>query len=341
MARALLNAPAMRTAILVLLAAAAGCTDAVSTEPSSPNLLRGDDKADSGAPLWAGLPSVTIERYASDPCNDGRTALDDTPVAYDEWARERAAIRNVCFEVWSPGITDWDNPDFWKQLDVQVHYRFGDTGPEHTAYVNSIDRRGHNRRYAWALDTSLDPTGHAPSLPEIQVPFTVQAVANGYATVQADMHFWFTVNGRVLNSASNHPFTIRYTGYARVGQLTADPNGLVLYDIVTCNGARFGSGAGYFIADIRDAGAIAQLWDSSLLYGANAGAAAQIFEVTYPQEFPVAGETLPGFRDDAGVWITPSGSTMKVELDAYDRTAGATRRLTATFTGCTSATTTN
>jgi hypothetical protein len=331
----------MRTVAFAMLAALAGCAADASTEPTAPDQLRGDDKADGGGPLWAGLTSITIERYASDPCNNGRTPLGDEPVVYDEWARERAAIRNVCFEVWSPGVTDWDNPDFWKQLDVQVHYRFGDTGAEHTAYVNSIDRRGNNRRYAWALDYALDPTVHAPSLPEIQMPFTVLAADSGYATVQADMQFWFTVNGRVLESASGHPFTIRYTGYVRYGQLTPDPNGRVLYDLVTCDGARFGSGAGYFVADVRDPAAIAQLWDSSLLYGANAGGSAQIFEVTYPEEHPVAGEALPGFRDDAGVWITPSGSTMKVELDAYDRSAGATRRLTATFTGCTSATTTN
>ena len=341
MARALLFGAAMRHLAYALLAAgvAAGCTDAASSEPSAPNQLRGDDKADGGGPLWAGLTSITIERYTSDPCDDGKNGLGDEPVVYDEWARERAGIRNVCFEVWSPGVTDGDNPDFWKQLDVEVHWQFG-SGPEQHAYVNSIDRRGNNRRYAWALDYSLDPTVYTPSLAEVKVPVTVVSTSQGYAQVQADMHFWFTVNGRVLNSPSNHPFTIRYEGYLRVGQLTPSATGNVLYDIVTCSGARFGSGAGYFAADIRDPGAIAQLWDGSVLYGAGVASTGSVLEAIYPEQIAVAGQSLPGFRDDAGVSITPDGSTMTMTLDAYDPAAGTTRHLSTTFTGCT-ATATN
>src|ERR1043165_4490390 len=130
---------------LCLALALAGCVDeAPSSEPTEPNQLRGDDKADGGGPLWAGLTSITFERYTQDPCDyPNPHAFGDDPAHYDEWVRERAAFRNICFEVWSPGVTDWDNPDFWKQLDVQAYYRYGHAGAFKMAYVPSIDRRGN------------------------------------------------------------------------------------------------------------------------------------------------------------------------------------------------------
>ncbi len=315
----------------VLLAACAASPSTGSTEPTAPNQLRGDDKADGGGPLWAGLTSYTIERYTTDPCDDGRNALGDDPVTYDEWARERAGIRNICFEVWDPGVTDWDNPDFWKQLDVEVHYRYGTSGAEQTAYVPSIDRRGNNRRYAWALDTSLDPTMYVASLPEMKVPVTIMSTSAGWVEVQADLQLWFTVNGRVLDSPSNHPFTIRYSGSVRIGQLDASATGYVLHDEVTCNGAHIGTGAGFFAADITDASAVAAL-TANVYYGVGVAGTAPL-SITFGSEQMVAGQTLPGYVDPAGLHITPDGSTMTVTLDVYDAATGP-RQLTATLTGC-------
>ena len=138
--------------LLLATAVAGGCAATTPSQaPSSPNQLQSDGKADGSRRSWAGLVSITFERYAHDPCDNGAHALGDDAVVYDEWARQRAGVRNICFEVWSPGVTDTDNPDYWKLLDVQVHYRFGD-GDWQTAYVPSIDRRGNNRRYAWSLD---------------------------------------------------------------------------------------------------------------------------------------------------------------------------------------------
>lgn len=328
---------------LALLAAcfAVGCVDAgTESEPTAPNQLRGDDKSDDSSPLWAGLTSVTIERYASDPCNDGRNALGDAPLEYGDWARQRATVRNICFEVWSPGVTDWDNPDYWQQLDVQVHYRYGSTGEFQWKHVNSIDRRGNNRRYAFALEFSLDPTVYAASVAAIKAPIEILSESGEWARVAANLELYFTVNGRVLNAPSNKPFTVRYTNYARIPHLAPNPNGFVLHDIVTCgNGAaRFGSGAGYFVADIRDAAAIATLGagiNGSWIYGApTALSAPDLLSFTYSSQMPSTGEALPGFGDHGSVKITPSGSTMRVEMPIYDRALGRSRQVSHTFTGC-------
>jgi hypothetical protein len=323
----------------------ASCTDAGdSGEPSAPNQLQGDDKADGG-PLWAGLTSITLERYTSDPCSNGAHALGDAPVIYDDWARTRAEVRNICFEVWQPGVTDWDNPDFWQQLDVRAYYRFGHTGAFESTYVNSIDRRGNNRRYAFSLDYSLDPTINVGSVAAMQVPFSIlnesaSSSSEKWAYVSADLEIYFTVNGRILKSPSNKSFTISYQNYLREPTLAPQDAGYVLHDIVTCDqgAARFGSGAGFFAADIRDAAGIADLasgLDGSLIYGAAmAKANSGVLSMIYSNQVAVAGETLPGFSSSTGLLITPSGSTMRVDIDVYDRALGATRVVSHTFTGC-------
>lgn len=327
----------MRSLALALLLV--GCVDEASTtEPTSPNLLRDGGKADDGMVLWAGLTSATFTRYAPDPCNDGQHALPDV-VHYDDYVRQRATLRNVCFEVWSPGITDWDNPDFWKQLDVQVHYRFGD-GPYQHAYVSSIDRRGNNRRYAWSVDWSLDPLGQSSSLASIKAPLTIISESETYASVEADMEFYFTVNGRVLNNWANQSFVVRYSGYAYKPQLAANDDGYVLHDIVTCEGGkvRLGSGAGFFAADIRVPAVVDALGaglDGSLIYGVPTARGSENLSFTYGSQLAIApGQTLPGFSDHGGLRIVPDGTTMTIELDAYDRALGRSRVLSATVAGC-------
>jgi hypothetical protein len=328
---------------LAILLVLAGCVDLTGGgPPSAPNQLASDGKADDGTPLWAGLTSVTFERYAADPCDDGAHALGDDPVVYDEWVRERAELRNLCFEVWSPGITDTDNPDYWKLLDVQVHYRFGN-GAWQTQYVPSIDRRGNNRRYAWSIDWSLDPLANAASLVAVGAPLTIVSEGDGYATVSKDLEVYFTVNGRELKSASGHSFTVRYEGEAREPSLAPNPAGYVLHADVSCQGGALvmGSGAGFFAVDIRDPAAIATLGaglDGSMIYGtpvAVSGApGSQVLSGTFSSESTDAGASLPSYRDPGGTRIYPDGTSMHVEVDAYDRATGAIRTLATTFTGC-------
>ncbi|HEY5935067.1 MAG TPA: hypothetical protein VIU61_10540 [Kofleriaceae bacterium] len=315
------------------------CTDPVELEgPTAPNQLSGDDKADGG-PLWAGLTSVTLERWVADPCNDGRRELGDAPVIYDTWARQRAAIRNICFEVWKPGVTDTDNPDYWRLLDVQVHFRHGSSGPFEMAYVNSIDRRGNNRRYAWALEIQHDPTAYVASLPQMTAPFRILSESGDWAFVESDLEFYFTVNGRKLETPSGNRFVIRYQEYLRTPKLPHSETGYVLHDIVTCEqgAVRFGSGAGFFAADIRSPAAVAALGagaDGSLIYGSPVASNGTLLSMTYGTQVAVPGEALPGFVDAGGLRIEPQGSTMRVELDVYDRALAVTRQLSATLTGC-------
>lgn len=324
---------------LALLAVlAAGCaTDETGAEPTEQNLLE-DDKSDAADPLWAGLTSITIERWVNDPCNDGRNAFGDTPYVYGSWARERAGIRNICFEVWKPGVTDWDNPDFWTQLDVQVHYRYGSSGPFQNAYVNSDGRRGNNRRYVWSLSYQLDPTTYVPSVPQMKAPFRILSVSNGWAFVEADMEVYFTVNGRALETPSQKPYTIRYQGSVRAPTLAAQPGGYVLHDVVSCEGGkvRFGSGAGYFAADLDHAKAapLAAGLDGSLVYGVGVAKSGQMVQMIYSSQQTVPGQALPAWVDVGGMRILPNGTQMKVELDVYDRAMNAKRVLAATFDGC-------
>jgi hypothetical protein len=328
--------------IICLLLAAACATEADVSDPTAPNLLEADDKADGSDPLWAGLTSITIERYAADPCNDGRNGFGDEPYVYGSWARERAAIRNICFEVWSPGVTDWDNPDFWQQLDVQAHVRYGSSGPFQASYVDSNGRRGNNRRYAFALQYSMDPTIYVGTLPNLEAPFRILSESNGWAFVEVDMEVYFTVNGRALKTPAQKPYTIRYQNYVRTPSLAANANGYVLHDIVTCEGGavRFGSGAGFFAADMNHAKAapLAAGLDGSLIYSVGFAKAGQMVQKTYGSQITVAGQALPGFTD-TGLRITPSGTQMTVAVDVYDRALAAKRTLSATFSGCVKATT--
>jgi hypothetical protein len=329
----------------ILLVLVAGCVDQAAgggDEPTAPNQLASDDKADGGGPLWAGLTSVTLERYAPDPCDDGVHALGDDPIVYDDWVRQRAGVRNICFEVWSPGITDVDNPDYWKLLDVQAHYRFG-TGPWQMQYVPSIDRRWHNRRYAWSIDYALDPLANAASLVAVGAPLSILSEDNGWAMVSKDLEVYFTVNGRELESPSGHSFTVRYEGQAREPSLAPNDAGYVLQDQVTCQGGalHLGWGAGYFAIDIRDQAAVATLGaglDGSMIYGTpvvvSGPAGSRIFSGTFSSETHDPGETLPAVRDAGGTRVYPQGTAMHVEVDAYDRASGTVKTLSATFTGC-------
>ncbi len=323
---------------MCLLLAAACATDAPDLgDPTEPNLLEADDKADGADPLWAGLTSITIERYVTDPCNDGRTAFGDEPYIYGSWARERAGIRNICFEVWKPGITDWDNPEFWQQLDVQAHVRYGGAGPFQASYVDSNGRRGNNRRYAFALQYAMDPMINVGTLANMKAPFRVLSESNGNAFVETDMEVYFTVNGRALKTPAQKPYTIRYQGYLRTPTLAPNPSGYVLHDIVTCEGGavRFGSGAGFFAADMSHAKAapLAAGLDVSLIYAVGFARSGQMVQTTYGSQITVAGQALPGFTD-LGLRITPSGTQMTVEVEVYDRTLQAKRTLSATFSGC-------
>lgn len=170
-----------------------------------------DDPAVCAAPSppdWMGNVVARISRDSSHACNGGVSMGD--PLRYDPWARERAAVRNLCFEVWEPGVTDWDNPDQWRLLDVQVHFRFGADAPWQSAWVNALDHVGNNARYAMDL-SSLDPFRPHQCLPSLPLELVEQPGGN---LARATAQLFFTVNGAPLRPAATEAWHVAFEQYA-------------------------------------------------------------------------------------------------------------------------------
>ncbi|HEY3447646.1 MAG TPA: DUF6209 family protein [Myxococcales bacterium] len=157
-----------------------------------------------GAVGWIGNADLAISRGGAGPC-DG-AALGDG-FTYDTWTRQRAAYRNLCFQVWKQGTTDFANPNLWQQIDVQVHFRYGPDLPWQTAYVPSFDRVGNNARYKLDLG-SLDPFR---SYYCTQEPYAKSA--DGQYD-QASMEFFVVANGVPLKKADGSNFTGTYLDYS-------------------------------------------------------------------------------------------------------------------------------
>ena len=170
-------------------------------------------KPAASEPGWVGNTRYVMSRQTCNgPCESDMRAVQGE-ILYDTWSRQRAAIRAIYFEVWKDGVTTFDNPDLWKQLDVQMHSRVGSSGPFTTAYVGFDRRTGNNARYAVDL-TALDP---------IKGMFTIQNAAdcpafplsapidNGY--VDATVELYFTVNGVELRPAPGAAYRVRYQNY--------------------------------------------------------------------------------------------------------------------------------
>ncbi len=153
---------------------------------------------------WIGNAVVAISRAAGAPCDDGVPMGDG--FTYGTWARQRAARRNVCFEVWQQGVTDRANPDIWQQIDVQVHYRYSANDAWQSAYVSMVDRVGNNARYA------LDLSGLDPFRPYHCTTEAYAASANGQYD-EAGLEFYFTANGSTLVAGSGASFRGTYQDY--------------------------------------------------------------------------------------------------------------------------------
>jgi hypothetical protein len=165
--------------------------------PAPPERLR---------PEWLGNASVLIARG---PSAWARPAADG--FIFGSWARRRAQVTRVSFEVWAPGLTDRDNPDLWKQLDVEVHYRFAGEDGFRRTYVGEDARSGNNALYALDL-RRIDPWANAPLDPwasasgmwahEPRAPVTVSASG----ARQAHLEYYFTANGEELRAEGKRNF---------------------------------------------------------------------------------------------------------------------------------------
>ncbi|MGH7283598.1 MAG: DUF6209 family protein [Polyangiaceae bacterium] len=176
------------------------------------------------APGWVGEPQTVLSRAT---CGTPPNACDSdfqtmtTGFTYDTWTRQQAAIRRAYFQAWKQGTTDFDNSDIWKELDVEIHSRIGGAGDFATAYVNFDARLGNNARYAVDLST-LDPFaapggGNGSTLTDKsqcpQFPVSYEGPA-GADSIDADVQFYFTVNGTELRPAPGGVFHGKYQNYA-------------------------------------------------------------------------------------------------------------------------------
>lgn len=128
---------------------------------------------------------------------------------FTSWARQRAGQAVFTFEVWAPGTTDRQNPDLWRDLDVQVHYRYAAQGPYQTEYVDLDAQTNNNARYALNLRRfdpwSVDGESQLKARPGIPVA----PKKDGAGTVvgqQAKLSFFITVNGKELRPTAGTDF---------------------------------------------------------------------------------------------------------------------------------------
>jgi Family of unknown function (DUF6209) len=168
-------------------------------------------------PGWLGnVKYVTSRQTCNGPC-DGDLHDVQGEVLFDTWTRQRAAIKAIYFEAWKQGVTDFDNADLWRQLDVQVHsHVVGAPGGFATAYVGFDRRTGNNARYAVDLG-ALDPIKGQLAITNVAdcPPFPLTAPAsNGGQYVEAVVELYFTVNGVELRPAPGDAYRVRYQSYA-------------------------------------------------------------------------------------------------------------------------------
>jgi hypothetical protein len=179
--------------------------------------------ASANAPGWVGDAQYDLNRGTCGPgipCAGDLKPLDGG-FTYDTFARSQDVLREAYFEAWKQGVTDFDNPNLWQQLDVEIHSRIGGAGNFTTAYVDFDSRDGNNARYAYDLST-LDPLSGAPGgsiltdksqCPQFPVSWTGPTDAD---FIEADVQFYFTVNGTELRPADGTVFHGTYENYAGI-----------------------------------------------------------------------------------------------------------------------------
>lgn len=136
-------------------------------------------------PQWIGNASTLTSRDTTYNC--GGTPANQS-FTFDTWTRQRAAITNLCFEVYQPGLTDRDDPELWRKLDVSLRWREAGQLNWQTTPVNFDRRVGNNARYAFNWRT-VDPfrSYHCPAGTVTTDP------SNQYA--QTTVEYYVTVNG--------------------------------------------------------------------------------------------------------------------------------------------------
>lgn len=159
-------------------------------------------------PGWIGNVRYAIERQTCNggPCESSLKAFGGD-ITYETYARQRAAIRVVQFDVWKEGVTDRDDPELWKKLDVQVHSRVLGSASFTQRYVSFDHRVGNDARYTIDL-RNLDAVPGTPGA--ACPPYPLTKINEAY--VEAVVELFVTVNGVELRPASG-TWRVRYQNY--------------------------------------------------------------------------------------------------------------------------------
>jgi len=153
-------------------------------------------------PQWVGNMSSLMTRDTSGDICGGTPASQG--FSFDTWVRQRAAITNLCFQVYQPGLTDLDDPELWTKLDVSIRWRGDGQNVWHTQYVNFDRRVGNDARYALSW-RELDPFRpyHCPDVP---------TTPDG-TYLQARLDYYIVVNGYELRPVPGAAFSGTFTDY--------------------------------------------------------------------------------------------------------------------------------
>lgn len=153
-------------------------------------------------PSWVGGATALTTRDTSSPCDPGVDISNG--FTFGTWTRERAAITNICFKVWSPGVTDRDDANVWQKLDATLRYRVRGTSDPLTSVYALFDRRlGNDARFAVSL-RPLDP------FRPYQCPTVATTPAPDPRYVQAQLEYIIVVNGVELRPAPGEFFVATF-----------------------------------------------------------------------------------------------------------------------------------
>jgi len=170
--------------------------------------------ARADAPGWMGNAAQVIAR---ETCNDGK-ACDSSRrslaggFVFDTWARQRAVIAGAYFDVWKAGVTDFDNPDLWKQLDARVYHRAVGASAWSWSYVSFEKRVGNDARYMASL-RKIDPLGGSTRTTKAECPAAKLTVTPDGQYVQAEVELYFVVNGTELRPESGGTWRGTFVDY--------------------------------------------------------------------------------------------------------------------------------
>jgi hypothetical protein len=155
-------------------------------------------------PQWVGNASTLTTRDTTGDICGGTPANQSFP--FDTWVRQRAAITNLCFEVYQPGMTDRDDPDIWQKLDVSIHWREASSLTWHAQPVNFDRRTGNNARFAFNW-RDVDPFrfAHCPE-------GTVTTTPDGQYS-QETIEYYVAVNGFELRPVPGGAYAGIFTDY--------------------------------------------------------------------------------------------------------------------------------